>query len=120
MFPLYQPHKKPKNEAYSFRQVQERAGGPPPPNEDEELVGPPDYLQGKVENAIRDGPARLLLDGKWCGHGEATYWTYDIKKADCRNFSVRLSEPEGPPIVAASCQDTNEHFRFNLLKNAEG
>jgi hypothetical protein len=100
----------PANKVFTFRQVQERAGGPPPPDEDEELVGPPDYLQGRVKEARSDGPARLLSDGKWCGHGEETYWIYDIEVDGCRSFNIRLPEPSGVPVLTASCPEAGQAF----------
>ena len=102
--------KSPANKVFTFRQVQEKAGGPAPPDEDEELVGPPDYLQGKVKEAKPDGPARHLIDGKWCGHGEEIYWLYDIETGGCHHFNVRLPEPGELPVVMVICPETNEAF----------
>ena len=104
----------PANKVFAFRQVQEKAGGPPPPDEDEELVGPPDYLHGKVKEGRTDGPARLLIDGKWCGHGEKMYWLYDIQTPDCRDFIVRLPEPGDLPVVMAASPETNGRSRSTI------
>jgi hypothetical protein len=102
--------KSPTNKSFTFLQIQRKAGGTPPPEEDEELVGPPSYLQGRVKEAKADGPALRLIDGKWCGHGEEIFWLYDIEFGDCHNFSVRLPEPRGLPVVVATSTETNETF----------
>lgn len=81
-----------RNQDYQS-QVRGRAGGPPPEDEDTELVGPPDYLRGKCRKPNETGPARLLADGKWCGHGETTFWLFDIVSDGNDRFGVRLPQP---------------------------
>lgn len=118
---LFKPHDKqcfrmtdtrnyPRYEGFSFAQIQERAGVSPPPEEDQEIVGPPDYLIGRCREAIADGPARLLKDGKWCGHKGEEYRVYDIEVGNVRRFIVRLPESDGPPVVTAMCPATKEVF----------
>jgi hypothetical protein len=55
-----------------------------------EIEGPPDYLRGKVKKPKADGPAALLADGAWCGHGEKTFRIFDIALGKVRTFSFRL------------------------------
>jgi hypothetical protein len=83
----------------TFAQIRARASGEPPPKEDDELHGPPDYLLKKCRAPRPNGPASLLEDGGWCGHGEETFWAYDIFCPDDNQFSVRLPDPGGPPVV---------------------
>jgi len=108
---------RPANRIFTFRQVRERAGAPPPPKEDSELAGPPYYLRGRSVEPRPDGPARLLVDGKWCGHGEEMFWVYDVRASDCREFSIRLPESSGPPLVTATCLATKEVFPIYDSRN---
>jgi len=66
-------------------------------------VLPPDYLKGKAAAPDRDGPARLLLDGKWCGHGEPRYGVFDIRWQGQDTFAIQLPESDdeelNPPVV---------------------
>lgn len=39
---------------------------------------PPDHLADVLQEADPNGPARLLLDGRFCGHGEPTYGVFDV------------------------------------------
>jgi hypothetical protein len=68
---------------------------------------PPDYLEGKVAPPAKAGPASLLQDGQWCGHGEPTYNVFDICAGKENIFSVRLPVPDdeelnSPLVVARS------------------
>ena len=69
------------------------------------MVNPPDYLEGKVSEPAEDRPAKLLLDGKWCGHGEPSYGVFDIEHKGERVFKLRLPVPDDegldPPVVMA-------------------
>jgi len=92
---------RPPSERFTFRQVRERAGGPPPEEDDDEPEGAPDYLLGKCQEPNGDGPARLLADGRWCGHGEPTFRAYAVSCEDGDRFVVRLPQAEGPSVVEA-------------------
>jgi hypothetical protein len=89
----------------TFAQIRARASGEPAPKEDGELHGPPDYLLGKCGAPRPNGPASLLEDGGWCGHGEETFWAYDILCRDGNQFSVRLPDPDGPPVVNVTSRE---------------
>jgi len=69
------------------------------------MVNPPDYLEGKVSGPAEDGPAKLLLDGKWCGHGLSSYSVFDIEHRSERVFKIRLPGPDDEgldlPVVMA-------------------
>lgn len=93
--------KFPATQHFTFQQVRGRAGAPPPEPEDKELVGLPDYLRGNCRKPNEAGPARLLADGKWCGHGEPTFWIFDIATDAEDRFEVRLPQAEGPAVVEA-------------------
>jgi hypothetical protein len=84
----------------TFEQVRAKAmGEAPPPSEDRELHGPPDYLLGHCGTTSPTSPAKLLRSGDWCGHGEQTFWVYDIFTRKNDLFTVRLPEPDGVPLV---------------------
>lgn len=89
---------------YTWEDILKRVQGAkkPPDNqasdEDQELTGPPGYLQQICQPPRPDGPSRLLADGAWCGHGERTYWVFDLR-AESDRFTVRLPEDAGPPVV---------------------
>lgn len=101
-------------ETFSFAQVRGRASGePPPPADDQELHGPPDYLAGKCQAPAGTGPARLLADGRWCGHREETFWIYDIALGQRDRFRVRLSQQVGPPAVAVAALDGEGEFSYS-------
>jgi hypothetical protein len=55
---------------------------------------PPDYLEGKVVPAAGTGPAVLLQDGQWFGHGEAEYDVFDVQVGNENTFSVQLPDLE--------------------------
>lgn len=87
-------------EGFTFEQIRVRAlGEAPPPAEDEELRGPPDYLLEKCGTTDPSSPSQLLVGGEWCGHGEQTFWVYDIFTRNKDLFSVRLPTPDGVPVV---------------------
>ncbi len=76
---------------------------------------PPSYLIGRVRHPDENGPARLLLDGSWCGHGELLYRVYDVQVGDTRVFRVRLptqdNEDVSPTAVEIAFEDgTGEPF----------
>ena len=70
---------------------------------------PPAYLSGRVRHPDEDGPARLLLDGAWCGHGESLYRVYDVQVGEARVFKVRLptqdEEDVSPTAVEVAFED---------------
>jgi len=78
--------------------------------EDEELKGPPDYLRGKCKRAGKKGPARLLADGKWCGHGEELFWLYEIATKDDSDFMLQLPNGDCPPVVQVFPQSGGPAF----------
>ena len=95
-------------QSFTFEQVRATAMGEgPPPSEDQELHGPPDYLLGKCGTPDPKGPSRMLKSGEWCGHGEQTFWIYDIFTRKNRQFSVRLPAPDGVPVVEVSPRSGN-------------
>jgi hypothetical protein len=65
---------------------------------------PPTYLANYVVRSKGIGPADLLLDGAWCGHGEPLFGIHDVRTADGGDrFSIRL--PSGrtyPELVAVT------------------
>ena len=76
--------------------------GESPETPEQEIVGPPDYLRDRYRLQQPGSPRWLLADGKWCGHGEATFWVYDIGSGNDEVFSVRLPAGSGPPVVEVS------------------
>jgi hypothetical protein len=45
-------------------------------------VLPPTYLDGRAALPDPDGPARHLVDGRWCGHGEPRFAVFDLRGED--------------------------------------
>ena len=45
---------------------------------------PPTYLDGRTAPPDPEGPARYLLDGRWCGHGEPRFAVFDLRGEDGR------------------------------------
>jgi hypothetical protein len=52
----------------------------------------PDYLENKVVPSTGTGPAALLQDGEWCGHGEAEYDVFDVQAGNENTFSLQLPD----------------------------
>lgn len=46
------------------------------------MIPPPQYFSAYVKEPNDEGPASLLLDGKWCGHGEPKFAIYDIHDSE--------------------------------------
>jgi predicted RNA-binding Zn-ribbon protein involved in translation (DUF1610 family) len=76
-----------------------------------QMTTPPDYLAGKVVAASNTGPAALLQDGQWCGHGESEYWVFDVQIEGESTFFLQLPDLEedvdiedltAPVIIAQS------------------
>ena len=72
---------------------------------------PPTYLSSVAVPTGGSGPASLLTDGAWCGHGEPLFGVFDIRTGEGGLFSVRLpSSPTFPELAAvtaiSSTQDT--------------
>ncbi len=89
-------------ERVTFAQIRARMSGEPPLAPEKEIVGPPDYLRDRYRLQQPGSPRWLLADGKWCGHGEETFWIYDIGSGNDEVFSVRLPTGSGPPVVEVS------------------
>jgi hypothetical protein len=68
---------------------------------------PPDYLQSKIKKPNRKGPASLLWDGSFCGHGEPTYGIFDLYVEGNELFEIRMTGYDengyivGPPFIEA-------------------
>lgn len=68
---------------------------------------PPDYLKNKVRTPDPNGPASLLWDGSFCGHGEPTYGVFDLAVDGAELFEIRMTgyDEEGmiisPPYIEA-------------------
>jgi hypothetical protein len=78
--------------------------------EGDDLKGPPNYLRGTCKRAAKSGPARLLADGKWCGHGEENFWLYDIAANDESHFMLQLPNGDGPLVVRVVRQSGGPAF----------
>ncbi|MBO9561554.1 MAG: hypothetical protein J7621_02225 [Niastella sp.] len=74
----------------------------------------PDYIKQYIASAASTGPAALLLDGSWCGHGEAAYRIYDIAENGNSVFRLQLpdtaSETGFPAAVKATSVVSQESF----------
>ena len=55
---------------------------------------PPDYLAGKTKSG-RKGPALLLRNGKWCGHGEPRFGVFELNWGGEALFQIRLPKDGG-------------------------
>ncbi len=70
------------------------------------MIASPDYLIDKASAPANNGPAALLLDGNWCGHGEPNYAVFDIRHANEAVFAVQLpvanNEESCPPVVTVT------------------
>jgi hypothetical protein len=60
--------------------------------EEMEMMTPPDYLEGKVLAASGTGPAALLQDGQWRGHGEPEYSIFDVQYEGEDSFFLQLPD----------------------------
>lgn len=75
----------------------------------------PSYLEKISATPNLPGPASLLADGNWCGHGEPDYVVADIVFEATSYFQVYLPVP-GPasqltvPSVAVQPINRNERF----------
>jgi hypothetical protein len=65
------------------------------------MKAPPDYLKDYVREPAPDGPADLLSDGSWCGHGEPEFAVYDIHEAGEGSLGVILPSGEPYPALCA-------------------
>lgn len=63
---------------------------------------PPAYLDGRAAAPDPNGPARHLLDGAWCGHGEPRFAVFDLRDAGGgATWHVRLpADPAYPALPA--------------------
>jgi len=72
-------------------------------------VPPPSYLEHKAVDPISDGPADLLLDGRWRGHSTSEYTVFSVQLENERVFKVRLPQldDEGgtPPVVVVTSKN---------------
>ena len=74
----------------------------------------PDYIRPFVESIKSDGPAELLLDGSWCGHGEELFRIYDIIENSNSVFQLQFPVLESddlfPPGVKVYSAITKKSF----------
>ncbi len=107
------------SETIAFEQVRDRADAAPAKKvtrssnnggEGDDLNGPPNYLIGICERATKSGPARLLADGKWSGHGEKNFWLYDIAVNHESEFMLQLPYGDGPLVVRVVRQSGGPAF----------
>jgi hypothetical protein len=80
---------------------------------EKELREPPDYLRVHAFTPRDDGPARLLADGSWCGHGEGELKVFEIRCGENDRFRVQLPVPAtelspNPPLVKLTCTATSQ------------
>jgi hypothetical protein len=71
---------------------------------------PPDYLKGHVREPAPNGPADLLSDGSWCGHGEPEFAIYDVHDAGESALGVVL--PSAYPALCAVSAFREGHQPF--------
>jgi hypothetical protein len=64
----------------------------------------PTYISTKVAPPDPEGPAQLLLDGDWCGHGEPSFSVFDIQHGSVSHFHVRLTD------------DTSDNFTVSAVE----
>jgi hypothetical protein len=74
---------------------------------------PPTYLSSVAIPSGEGGPAGLLADGAWCGHGEPLFGVFDIQTSEGGIFSVRLpSSPTFPELAAVSATSSSQETFF--------
>jgi hypothetical protein len=74
---------------------------------------PPTYLSSVAIPTSGTGPATLLADGAWCGHGEPSFGVYDIRTPDSTLFSLRLpSSPTFPELAAVTAVSSSRQTFF--------
>ncbi|MBL8608886.1 MAG: hypothetical protein JNL38_16290 [Myxococcales bacterium] len=66
--------------------------------------GPPEYVRAHVHAPRWDGPAALLRDGSWCGHGEPAFSIFDVREPSGEGATVELpvapaERGAGAPLV---------------------
>ena len=57
---------------------------------DSDIKNAPDYVAPYIVAANKTGPAELLWDGMWCGHGEPLFRIYDVTEDGNTVFKVFL------------------------------
>lgn len=62
---------------------------------------PPHWLHGIAFEAVPTGPARQLVDGAFCGHGEPTFGVFDIVMTGVPELELALSEEAGSRRILA-------------------
>ncbi len=83
-------------------------GGPPAPL-DRHLQRPrkpivgavaPSFVERLAVPPLPDGPAALLLDGSYCGHGEPTFTVFDLAIEGSREveLAVPFEDPDEPSV----------------------
>lgn len=87
-------------EGMDFKAIRSRLSKDSTRAEDRETEGPPDYLRGRCRAPNPNGPARLLSDGSWCGHGEERFWIFDVEIQGSDMVSVLLPARGSLSLVA--------------------
>ena len=67
-------------------------------------MNPPNYIAGKAAPADPNGPAQLLLDGSWCGHGEPLFSVFDIRSGSDSHFHIRLTDDGSDDFTVAAVE----------------
>ena len=65
-----------------------------PPAADLDVDNAPDYVKPHITAANEKGTAGILLDGKWCGHGEPLFRIYDVMENGNTAFNIFLPNDE--------------------------
>jgi len=60
------------------------------PTPDFDVNNAPDYVKPYITASDKTGPAELLLEGSWCGHGEPLFRIYDVTEDDNNIFKIFL------------------------------
>lgn len=66
---------------------------------DTDIANSPGYLRPFARQPLKQGPAGLLFDGEWCGHGEEKFRVYDIADGDNYTFHVQLPNTETEELL---------------------
>jgi hypothetical protein len=75
----------------------------------------PDYLAGKLVAFDPNGPAQLLVDGQWCGHGEPVFRIFDVRDRLLSQFCIYCPGAQSgddlfPNAVKLASPDRGDEF----------
>ena len=93
-----------------------------PRTPDFDVNNAPVYVKPYIVTTDKTGPAEVLLDGKWCGHGEPLYRIYDVREDGNAEFMIvlsdwKLEEPLSHSVKLISKKTGASFLIFDITKH---